>query len=99
MVGSVSNFNYPTGRKGENMSQTPSVKQLDAVVRVLSNTQKLLTTGMFPGSSSQAVLESHQYISALLKQSQEQLQALLDEKLADAPEQTAEETQNAVSEG
>lgn len=81
------------------MSNTPNIKQLDAVVRVLSNTQKLLTTGMFQGAQSQMVLESHAYITSLLKQSQEQLQKMVDEKFADSEETPTKEPKNAVSEG
>lgn len=80
------------------MSNQPNLKQLDAVVRVLGNTKRLLETGLFQGASSQAVFESHSYITSLFNQSQEQLQKMLDEKLADK-EEVVSETQNAVSEG
>lgn len=83
------------------MTTKPSIKQLDAVTRVLSNTQKFLVNGLFPGGNAQALLEAQGYITSLLEQTKKQLQFELDERLIDKEETEAnvEEPKDAVSKG
>jgi hypothetical protein len=80
------------------MSNKVSVKQLDAIARVLSNTSQFLKNGLFPGANAQALLEAQGYIDSLLQQSQKALQTELDSRLADE-EAKAEDKVDAVSEG
>lgn len=60
------------------MSNQPSVEQLKAIVRVLSNTEKFLTNGLFPGANAHALLEAQGYIKSLHQQSEEALQSQVD---------------------
>lgn len=84
------------------MSNTSNVKQLQAVVRILSNIDFFLKNGLYQGGHTQKMAEAQAYVEHLLKQTSSSLQAILEEKLADKDENVekeAKEKADAVSKG